>query len=200
MKKTIILSVLLLVSGFSLKAQSMYYPTSTTDVQECISFVETPLGTEIAYRAKGTKKWVFLDILNNPKMGSMYLVQFPDKSKQQITRNFVKGTMQIKNTATNKVKVFVDKQVYLCQEDETEYLNTTYVTENNIAGFLCSITKKGVAKTFNTTKEDGPNNTFELSLDGEDGNYILKSIDIRYELTAPNGTKKMYSMDTMRRE
>lgn len=194
MKNTIILSVLLLFCGFSLKAQ-MFYLTNTTDIQECISFMETPLGTEIACRAKGTKKWAFLKVLNKPKMGGMYLVQFPDKSKQQITRNIAKGTMQVKNVAKNTVRMFASKEIYLYEKDETEYLNATYITDNNIIGFVCSITKKGITKSFNLTKEDNPNNTFELSLDGEDGNYILKNIDIRYELTVPNGTKKMYLMD-----
>lgn len=192
MKKIIILTFILLFCGFSLKAQ-MFYPTNTKNVEECVYFMETPLGTEISYRTKQSKKWTVLKILNKPKMGGMYLVQFPDKSKQQLTIS--KEKMQLKNAVTNKVKIFENKDLYINKEDKTEYLHIKYITEGGIIGFSGSITQKDTTQDFAISKEDSQNNTYELSIEGQEGIFILKRINNDYELTFPNGTKKMYSSD-----
>ena len=192
MKKSTLLSVLLLVCGFSLKAQ-LYYPTNTKEVQECINFVETPMGVEVSYRAKGAKKWAFAKILNNPKMGGMYLIQLPDKSKHQLTVD-AKGVMQLKNAATSKIRKFQMKAPYLCRQDQTEYLE-------QLNGW--SITSNGITQKFKTVKEDRQNDAWELSIEGLTGVYKLKNVqnDIEgvnsYELTSPDGSKKIYFMDTM---
>ncbi len=196
MKKLLFLSFLLLFHSFSLKAQ-MFYPANTTNVEECISFIETPLGTEINYRAKGTKKWATLRILNNPEMGGEYLVEFPDKSKQRILKN-ADGTMQVKKEGKNTTRIFTSKDLFLCQEDEAEYLEISYVLTNDIIGFVCSITtKEGITKVFNVMSEEEQSSLYELSISDEDGIYILKRIDNDYELTYPDGSKKIYSWDVM---
>ena len=199
MKKTTILVILLLICGFSLKAQSVYYPVSTKDVQECIHLMETPLGSELYYKAKDAKKWVSLKILNNPKMGGMYLVQLPNKSKQQLTVDS-KGIMQLKNTATGKIRKFASKSIYLYRQDQTEYIENAYLGEG------WSITSNGVTKKFKVVKEDYQNGIFDLTLEGLTGVFRLVDVanDIEnvrsYELTSPDGSKKIYFLDAIKYE
>jgi hypothetical protein len=192
MKNIIIFSVLCLFCGFSVKAQ-MFYPTNTKNVEECIFFMETPLGTEISYRAKNTKKWIGLKMLNNPKMGGMYLVQFPNQSKEKLTVS--KEKMQLKNAVTGKVKIFERKDLYIGKEDKTEYLHIKYSLDDGMIGFSGSITQKGITQGFTISKEDSQNDIYELSIDGQEGIYILKRIENDYEFTLPNGTKKIYLAD-----
>ena len=191
MKKLLFIA-LSLFCGFSVKAQ-MFYPTDTKNVEECIYFMETPLGTEISYRAKSAKKWTTLKILNNPKMGDMYLVQFPNQSREKLTVSQEK--MQLKNVVTGKVKTFQSKALYIGKDDKTEYLHIKYSLESGIIGFSGSITKNGITQDFAISQEDSKNNIYELSIDGQEGIYILKLIENDYELMLPNGTKKIYSMD-----
>ena len=171
----------------------MFYPNGTKNVEECIYFMETPLGTEISYRAKNTKKWIGLKMLNKPKMGGMYLVQFPNQSKEKLTIS--KEKMQLKNATTGKVKIFESKDLYIGKDDKTEYLHIKYALDGGMIGFSGSITQKGITQGFAISKEDSQNNTYELSIDGQEGIFILKRIDNDYELTLPNGTKKIYSLD-----
>lgn len=196
MKKLIFLSFLLLAYSSSLKAQ-MFYLANSTEVEECISFIETPLGTEINYRAKGTKKWANLRILNNPEMGGEYWVKFPDKSKQRV-RKRADSSLRVKKEGKNEARIFTSKDLFLYQEDETEYLETSYVLTNDIIGFVCSITSQGITKEFNIMSEEEQSNLYQLSISDEDGIYTLKRLDNDYELTYPDGRKKIYSWDIMR--
>ena len=193
MKKTIILTILLLIGGFSLKAQ-MYYPADTKDIEECIYFLEKPLGTEISYRAKSKKKWTIIKMLNKPKMGGVYLVQFPNKAREKL--NVSEGKMYIKNPVTGKTIIFENKSLYINKDDKTDYLDVGYVQRAQMAAFLASITQKGITQYFSIAEEDSTNLIYKLTLQEQEGIYTLKRIDNDYELTLPNGTKKLYQMDS----
>lgn len=196
------------------KAQLHYFFDKKTNTKEVISFVETPLGTEIMYKPSYTAQWEAVNILKSPpKLGGAYTIQLANKAKFQLTSTLVnlKNQVSLKNLQTGKIKTFLSKIIYMFRGDNSEYLEEINIDDTGrlLGDAVWVWVTKTATKKFNSknTTPDYPQEfTLTSTSPSDKQTYTLKAIEnnveyVRsFELTTPKGEKKVFFLEAVKYE